>query len=71
MVCFPPLLLAWPASGSPCQEAGWAGREKKNGLQQRKEKEGTTRRRKERLNLASFKLNVLDKLCYMIMHITQ
>jgi hypothetical protein len=37
-------------------EVGHAGWERKNRLQQRKEKEGTTRRRKERLNIASFKI---------------
>jgi hypothetical protein len=32
-----------PARGSPCQEAGWAGWERKNVLQQRKGKEGTAK----------------------------
>jgi hypothetical protein len=68
---FLPYYWLSPARGSPCQEAGWAGRERKNGLQPRKEKEGTSRRRKDRLNLASFKFNVLGKLCYMITLITQ
>jgi hypothetical protein len=50
---------------------GWAGWERKNELHQRKEKEGTARRRKKRLNLTSFKLNIFGKLCFMITLITQ
>jgi hypothetical protein len=34
-------------------------------------KKGQQKRRKERLNLASIRLNVLGKLCYMIALITQ
>jgi hypothetical protein len=68
-------VLSCPAAGLAQLEVGLAmrhvgrvGRERTDS--NREEKEGTTRR-KERLNLASFKLNVLDKLCYMITLITQ
>jgi hypothetical protein len=69
-------LFPSPAAGLAQQEAALARRQvgligRENGLQQRKEKEGTTRRRKDRSNLASFKLNVLGKLCCMITLITQ
>jgi hypothetical protein len=36
------------ARGRPCQEVGWTGWERKNGLQQRKEKEGTTKEKGKR-----------------------
>jgi hypothetical protein len=37
-----------PARGRPCQEAGWAGWERKNGQQKRKEKERTTKEKGKR-----------------------
>jgi hypothetical protein len=37
-----------PARGRPSQEAGWAGWERKNGVQQRKEKEGAAKEKGKR-----------------------
>jgi hypothetical protein len=49
---------------------GWLG-EKEWTAKEEGERKDNKRERKERLNIASFKLNILGKLCYMVTLITQ
>jgi hypothetical protein len=54
--------------GLAMRQVGRVGRER---MDCNRKGERRDNKEKERLNLASFKLNVLDKLCYMITLIMQ